>query len=45
MYRLVARRWMLLVAVLVVAVASFCVSAARHLRFQSQHGNPERLCE
>jgi hypothetical protein len=36
MYRLVARRWMLLVAVLVVAVAGFCVSRL-HGIFGSNH--------
>jgi hypothetical protein len=36
MHRLVARRWMLLVAVLVVAVAGFCVSRLRGI-FGSNH--------
>jgi hypothetical protein len=36
MHRLVARRWMLLVAVLVVAVAGFCVSRL-HGIFGSKH--------
>jgi hypothetical protein len=36
MHRLVARRWMLLVAVLVVAVAGFCVSRL-HGIFGSNH--------
>ena len=41
--RIVRRRWMLLVAVAVVAVAGFArVSAARHLRLARQHVNRQR---